>query len=200
MTCYHLIISTIKPFAKLYLKYNFNKPLCPFKYFKISNLSFRHLISMKNQIRRCMIKIQISSFTVTSIPYIHVTITWKRCLMIRYFKIKLKTIIFPCCTPTYAVRRTSRERYINNLDHNFTVIGISESWFKEHNVDRYGIESYTFRPIRSGGGVSIFVQHSIEYFVRTYLSYLNAHIETIFIEIDKEQIGKDKKCNCRSNL
>ena len=57
---------------------------------------------------------------------------------------------------------TSLERYINNLDHNFTVIGISESWFKEHNVDRYGIEGYngvhTFRPIRSGGGVSIFVQ------------------------------------------
>ena len=76
---------------------------------------------------------------------------------------------------------TSLARYINN--HNFTIIGISESWFKEYNVDRYGIEGYngvhTFRPIRSGGGVSIFVQNSIEYFVRTDLSYLNAHIETI---------------------
>ena len=40
--------------------------------------------------------------------------------------------------------------------------------------------------------VSIFVQNSIEYFVQTDLSNLNAHIETIFIEIDKEQIGKDK--------
>ena len=36
------------------------------------------------------------------------------------------------------------------------------------------------------------MQNSIEYFVRTDFSYLNAHIETIFIEIDKEQIGKDK--------
>ena len=47
---------------------------------------------------------------------------------------------------------TSLERYINNLDQNFTVIGISESWFKEHNVDRYGIEGYngvhTFRSTR----------------------------------------------------
>ena len=90
---------------------------------------------------------------------------------------------------------TPLERYINKLDHNFTVICISESWFKEHNVDRYGIGYngvHTFRPIRSGGGVSIFVQNSIEYFVRTDLSYLNAYTETGFIEIDKEQIGKDK--------
>ena len=90
----------------------------------------------------------------------------------------------------------SLEHYINNLDHTFTVIGISESWFKDHSVDRYGIEGYngvhTFRPIRSGGGVSIFVQNSVEYFVRTDLCYLNTPIETIFIEIDKEQIGKDK--------
>ena len=90
----------------------------------------------------------------------------------------------------------SLERYINHLYHNFTVIGISESWFKEHNVDRYGIEGYngahTFRPIRSGGKVSIFVQNSIECFVRTDLCYLNTHVETNFIEFNKEQIGKDK--------
>ena len=36
------------------------------------------------------------------------------------------------------------------------------------------------------------MQISIECFVRTDLSYLNAHIKTIFIEIDKEQIGQDK--------
>ena len=59
------------------------------------------------------------------------------------------------------INLASLEHYINNLDHTFTVIGISESWFKEHNVDKYGIEGYngvhTFRPIRCGGGVSIFV-------------------------------------------
>ena len=99
----------------------------------------------------------------------------------------------------------SLEHYINNLDHTFTVIGISESWLKEHSVDRYGIEGYngvhTFRPIRSGGGVLIFVQNSVEYFVRTDLCYLNTHIETIFIEIDKEQIArKGQKCNHRRDL
>ena len=61
----------------------------------------------------------------------------------------------------------SLEQYITNWDHNFSATGISESWFKEHNVDRYDIECYngvhTFRPIRSGGGVSIFAQNSIEY-------------------------------------
>ena len=90
----------------------------------------------------------------------------------------------------------SLEQHINNLDHNFSVIGISESWFKEHNDDRYGIECYngvhTFRPIRSGGGVSIFVQNSIEYLGRIDLPYLNTQMETIFIECNKEQIRKDK--------
>ena len=61
----------------------------------------------------------------------------------------------------------SLEQYITNLDHNFNVICVSESWWKEHNVDRYGIQcdngAHTFRPIRSSGGVSIFVQNSIEY-------------------------------------
>ena len=46
---------------------------------------------------------------------------------------------------------------------------------------------------RYGGGVSIFVQNSVECLVRTDHRYLNTHIETIFIEIDKNKykFGKD---------
>ena len=93
----------------------------------------------------------------------------------------------------------SLEQYINNLDRNFTVIGISGLGLKNtmltDMVLKVIVVLNTFQPIRSGGGVSIFMQNSIEYFVRTNLSYLNAHTKTIFFEINKEQIGKDKNVN-----
>ena len=88
------------------------------------------------------------------------------------------------------------EHFLSTLHHNFTIIGISESWLKDHNADRYGIEGYQavhkYRPTRTGGGVSIFVQDSIDYFQRPDLCYQNKYIESIFIEIDKDQVGKDR--------
>ena len=53
----------------------------------------------------------------------------------------------------------SQENYLEALDHKFTAIGISESWLKEYNVDRHVLDGYKavhkYRPLRSGGGVSI---------------------------------------------
>ena len=48
------------------------------------------------------------------------------------------------------------------------------------------------RPLRSGGGVSIYIQDFLEYYTREDLCYQNSIIESVFIEIDKDQIGKDK--------
>ena len=90
----------------------------------------------------------------------------------------------------------SLENYLEALDHKFTAIGISESWLREYNVDRHVLDGYKavhkYRPLRSGGGVSIFIQHSLEYFIREDLCYQNNSIESVFIEMDKTQLGKDK--------
>ena len=90
----------------------------------------------------------------------------------------------------------SLEHFLSTLHHEFSIIGISESWLKDHNVDRYGIQGYQavhrYRPTRCGGGVSIFVQDSIDYFQRPDLCYQNKSIESVFIEIDKDQVGKDR--------
>ena len=90
----------------------------------------------------------------------------------------------------------SLENYLETLDHKFTAIGISESWLKEYNVDRHVLDGYKavhkYRPLRSGGGVSIFIQDSLEYFTREDLCHQNNSIESVFIEIDKNQLGKDK--------
>lgn len=36
----------------------------------------------------------------------------------------------------------SLENYLETLDHNFTVIGISESWLKDYNVERHVLAGY----------------------------------------------------------
>ena len=90
----------------------------------------------------------------------------------------------------------SLENYLETLDHKFTAIGFSESWLKEYNVDRHVLDGYKavhkYRPHRSGGGVSIFIQDSLEYFPREDLCHQNNSIESVFIEIDKNQLGKNR--------
>ena len=51
---------------------------------------------------------------------------------------------------------------------------------------------HKYRPLRSGGGVSIFIEDSLEYFIREDLCHQNNSIESVFIQIDKTQLGKDK--------
>ena len=88
------------------------------------------------------------------------------------------------------------ESYLATLNHKFTIVGISESWLKDHNADRYGLSGYNathkYRSTKAGGGVSIFIQDDIEYFCRDDLCYQNDTIETVFIEIDKDHVGKEK--------
>ena len=73
---------------------------------------------------------------------------------------------------------------------------ISESWLKDHNADRYGLSGYNaihkYRSARAVGGVSIFIQNDIEYFCKDDLCYQNDTTETVFIEIDKDHVGKEK--------
>ena len=67
--------------------------------------------------------------------------------------------------------------YLNNLKHDFSVIALSETWLKDHNCDRYGIDGYNaehnLRPIRGGGGVSLYIKDTIEYTVRDDLRFQN---------------------------
>ena len=51
--------------------------------------------------------------------------------------------------------------YINNLNHDFSVIGLSETWLKPSNISAYGIDSYSHigltRSNGTGGGVSLLI-------------------------------------------
>ena len=88
------------------------------------------------------------------------------------------------------------ELYLNNLDTKFSFIALTETWLKEHNFMRYGITGYSaehnIRTRKSGGGVSLLIENSIEYTMRDDLIIQTDVLETLFIEIDKRQFDKDK--------
>ena len=86
--------------------------------------------------------------------------------------------------------------YLNNLKHEFPIIALSETWLNENNCDRYGMNGYNAehncRPNRGGGGVSLYIKDCIEYTLRDELCFQNETLETLFIEINKEQFNKQQ--------
>jgi len=88
------------------------------------------------------------------------------------------------------------ENYLSMLNFGFSIVGVSESWLKDTNSSLFGLEGYQCehecRPFKTGGGVSIFIRENIEYIKRSDLSINNTNIESLFIELNKESISKDK--------
>ena len=86
--------------------------------------------------------------------------------------------------------------FLEEMQHNFSIIGISETWLNEDNVNLYGISGYeSFHNVRScrrGGGVSIFVKNDITCNRRDDLSVCYDYVESIFVELDKNTTGHTK--------
>ena len=74
--------------------------------------------------------------------------------------------------------------YLLNLNHDFQIIALSETWLNDHNWGRYGIDwwnaEYYCRPNRASGGVSLCINDTIEYTVRGYLCFKTDILETLF--------------------
>ena len=87
------------------------------------------------------------------------------------------------------------ETYLANLNYSFQIAAISESWLKDHNAPLYCLEGYqaehNTRPSKGGGGVSLYIKEGVEYIIRKELTYQNACIESLFIEVRKGQIGNE---------
>ena len=86
--------------------------------------------------------------------------------------------------------------YLDLLCIKFSVIGLTETWLQENNVDCYGIEGYKtvnkYRSARQGGGVSLFIVDRLPYILRDDLVYMNDHIECLFIELEGTSVDSDK--------
>ena len=88
------------------------------------------------------------------------------------------------------------ELYLKNMEYHFNVIGLSETWMKEHNsslLELHGYKSeHTYRTNNIGGGVSLYIDENIRYISRKDLNMIEDCIETVFIEIPKEVINSSK--------
>ena len=81
------------------------------------------------------------------------------------------------------------ENYLNMLNHDFTVIGLSETLLIDNDSYLYSLFGYKIlchhRVNRAGRGVAFCVQGHVYVKERPDLSYFDEDCETVFIEIEK---------------
>ena len=79
------------------------------------------------------------------------------------------------------------QAFLHNLNINFTILGITETWLTDNNYELYNLQNYNLvekhRTTRSGGGVGIYLPESLNYKHRGDLSIFNDILESVFIEI-----------------
>ena len=89
------------------------------------------------------------------------------------------------------------EAFLEVLNHDFTIIGLTETWLHDQDCNLYVPEGYhiakNHRESRNGRGVAVCVKDCIPFTKRNDLSILNCDIESVFfVEIDKDQVGASK--------
>ena len=82
----------------------------------------------------------------------------------------------------------SFENYLSLLDIEFTVIGVTETWFKEHDDSLYDLDGCHIGEIhrvnRLGGGVAKYIQTHLSFSVRPNIGWFDQDLETLFVEIE----------------
>ena len=83
----------------------------------------------------------------------------------------------------------SLETYMQSLSFNFDVIGLSETWLSDDDVNSFNPISYNVesacRSQKLGGGVSLLLNKSLRYSRRNDLSVMTSSIECLFVEIHR---------------
>ena len=81
---------------------------------------------------------------------------------------------------------------MENLDHRFSVIGLTEERPNPSTIDAYGIDGYNHigitRSNQNGGGVSIFTSNEISYSELTEFTKVQENIECLFLKINFKDI------------
>ena len=80
---------------------------------------------------------------------------------------------------------------LNDLDHSFLIIGLTETWLKPHNVDCFSIKGYSheynLRPNRVGGGVWFFMSNKLMYSRGNDIQF-NPLFNSILIYIERSEL------------
>ena len=82
------------------------------------------------------------------------------------------------------------------LKHEFTIVGLTETWLQNENDDLYCLNGYHFigkhRVNRGGGVVAVCLKDHMAFSERNDISIFDDELESVFIEIDKSQLYTDK--------
>lgn len=94
----------------------------------------------------------------------------------------------------YNIRSLSKnfDKMSNHLDllqHEFSIIGISETWLKNNDSDFYNLNKYTLitcnRESRQGGGVALYIKDDLTYKIRDDLGLNEDNIcQSLFTEVN----------------
>ena len=87
--------------------------------------------------------------------------------------------------------------YLSTLKIKFGIIGLSENWGKEDDIDLRNIAGYKhyyyIRPkAKRGGGASLYIKEHIDHKPRTDLTMDKNISESVFIEIDKKVFNTNR--------
>jgi exonuclease III len=85
---------------------------------------------------------------------------------------------------------------LHTINHPFTLLGFTETWFKEHNAPIHNIDGYTHefitRQNKPGGGTSMYISTNISYQLRHDLTYSDDDCEMLWVELDSKDLHTAK--------
>jgi len=104
--------------------------------------------------------------------------------------------ILHCNIRSFFANKNDLFNMMSSINYQFSVICLSETWLTPDNyeyacIPNYNHESLT-RKNKSGGGVSIFINSDFKYSLRQDISCTEKHIESIYLEIDRNSVKSDR--------
>ena len=112
--------------------------------------------------------------------------------------IKSSCMSLLCYNVRSLVNKLSRfQELVSELNWEFDIIGITETWINENNYDLFSLPNYhepyqKYRTNKKGGGVLLYARDSIQYKIRPDLHMEQDFIENIFIEIESQCLNTTK--------
>ena len=137
-------------------------------------------------------KIYFLDFYANTIQKTHLMRTWFHFVQIISYHFLL------CHVDIRSIKAniTDFENYLNMMNIDFSIIGVTETWISDVTCNLYSLEGYELlekhRLNKMGGGVGFFVRNDVNCKLRDDLTIFYDHCESLFIEIDKSVFGSGR--------
>jgi hypothetical protein len=115
------------------------------------------------------------------------------------YKRSWSTFLFHLNIRSLKKNYTNLKICLDSIDNKFNIIALSETWLKDYSADLYTLDGYHHehltRDNSAGGGVSLYLQDSLMYKVRSDLNYHDISLDMLWVEIEKFTYNAQKHCH-----